>query len=182
MYCIILVGMPCAGKSTIGKEYARLHGIDYISSGDIARQMGDEAKALINSGQMAPEEEMRRLVTDRIRHQLNERRPFILDGMPRFVDQNDWFRWNFEGLLSLIYVRVDVSEFMCRLRAAERFRDDDGEIDRRIKYYHDETEPMCDDIDDIITVTNNDNSDGMFDTVLDYLHMEVTKRVNCSEA
>lgn len=181
MYCIILIGLPCAGKSTIGKEYARMHGIDYISSGNIARQMGDHTKELINNGQMAPEDEMRKLVIQRVDQQLKNNRPFILDGLPRFVDQNDWFRWNFEEMLSLIYVRVDVSEFMCRLRAAERFRDDDGEIDRRIQYYHDETEPMCIDIEDLIVVSNNDNRDGMFDIVLEHLHKEVAKRVNCCE-
>ena len=47
---IILIGAPCVGKSTIGKNLQDILGIKYISSGDIARSMGDDVNELINSG------------------------------------------------------------------------------------------------------------------------------------
>ena len=39
--CIVLIGAPCSGESTIGKEVANRINARYISSGNIARKMAE---------------------------------------------------------------------------------------------------------------------------------------------
>lgn len=155
MYGIILIGPPCSGKSTIGKEYARTYDIDYISSGDIARMMATEsaaAKAELDRGNMAPEDEMRKRIWEIIGYQWENKIPFILDGFPRFVEQDEWLRKQFAHTINWIYVVIELDEDTCEQRANNRGRPDDKYIYSRIRYYNEQTRPITDRYNDVIYI------------------------------
>ena len=93
---IILLGAPGAGKGTQAKLISKTFGIPQISTGDLLRDnvargtaLGLAAKALMNNGQLVPDEMVQDMVTGRLQ-EADCGRGFILDGFPRTVPQAEW--------------------------------------------------------------------------------------------
>jgi adenylate kinase len=103
---IILLGPPAAGKGTQAKLIAQTFGIPQISTGDILRacvarktELGLKAKAIMERGELVPDE----LVCDMVADRLQEAdccRGFILDGFPRTVRQAEWLDAQLEKMRS----------------------------------------------------------------------------------
>jgi adenylate kinase len=101
---IILLGPPGAGKGTQAKLISDTFGIPQISTGDILRanvarqtELGMQAKAIMNRGDLVPDE----LVCDMVADRLQEAdccRGFILDGFPRTVRQAEWLDAHLEKM------------------------------------------------------------------------------------
>lgn len=143
--CVILVGPPCSGKSTIGKMLADTFDCKYVSSGDIARQMAEADGSMrdLDAGKMAPESRMR----EEISNVLYRNENLILDGFPRFTDQLDWLIERCKDR-KIIFVIIDVSVTQLLKRAVSRDRSDDVSIHERLMYYMSNTIPMIDRIND----------------------------------
>lgn len=174
MHCIILYGMPCSGKSTIGKQLSMKYGYKYISSGNIAREMArcsQEIDASLRSGKLAPEEMMRQAIAHQIRECIVNNNDIILDGFPRFVGQYEWLKSLFNGL-NCITVNIDISEQTAINRALNRGRDDDISINSRIEYYKKYTYPLA--IQSNLTL-NNETPDGNI-RLVDIIYTEVMKQ------
>ena len=138
MVGIILIGQSNSGKSAMGKAVAEKLDIRYISSGDIARNMSGIQDRL-NSGKMAPESEMRWAIFKEI---TSSEESYILDGFPRFEEQNNWLvnilEWWYDHSMShiqhkLTYVYIDVTEDDIISRAKSRGRSDDKSIKKKMK-------------------------------------------------
>nr|WP_126456690.1 adenylate kinase [Sulfuriflexus mobilis] len=90
---IILLGAPGSGKGTQAKLLVKKFGVVQISTGDLLRDavdkgtaLGRQAKPLMDSGQLVPDE----IVLGVIRERLEEEdvaKGFILDGFPRTLPQ-----------------------------------------------------------------------------------------------
>jgi adenylate kinase len=87
---LLFFGPPGAGKGTQAKKIAEEFKIEHISTGDILREavnkgseLGKKVKAIIDNGELVPDEIMNELVKDKIR----ELDSFILDGYPRTIEQ-----------------------------------------------------------------------------------------------
>lgn len=137
MIGIVMLGVTTSGKSTIGKHLAHELGLRYISSGDIARQM--HVDDLLNKGELAPEDEMRR----RILESINDTQvSYVLDGCPRFYEQYVWLK----GVIDhrLVFMDIYITPYMALARSARRMRDDDKfvSVQKKINKYIDEVEPM----------------------------------------
>ena len=90
---LVLLGPPGAGKGTQAQRLVDRHGIVHLSTGDMLRAaaaagtpVGQRAKAIIEAGQLVPDEVVVAIVADRI-DQVDARRGFVLDGFPRTVPQ-----------------------------------------------------------------------------------------------
>jgi adenylate kinase len=90
---LVLLGPPGAGKGTQAERIAAKYGIPHLSTGDMLREavaadteVGRRAKAIMDAGQLVPDEVMNRLVAERIA-QPDAARGFVLDGFPRTVAQ-----------------------------------------------------------------------------------------------
>lgn len=150
---IIMIGPPCSGKSVLGKMYAGKNNIPYISSGDIARNMGDKVQNDLNNGKLAPEDAMRNEIKHRY-HEIYNDSDIVLDGFPRFKEQLQFLIKISTPLDKLIFVIVDTTTGKLYERAKSRNRQDDAAIINRLTWYMENTLPM---VDDIKKMCNNHN-------------------------
>lgn len=90
---IILMGPPGAGKGTMAKRIIDWFGLPHISTGDIFREnivkgteLGLKAKAIIERGDLVPDE----LTIDLVKSRLSQddcAEGYLLDGFPRTIPQ-----------------------------------------------------------------------------------------------
>jgi adenylate kinase len=90
---IVMLGAPGAGKGTQASMIAENFGIPHISTGDIFRanikngtELGKEAKAYMDKGELVPDELTVRLLLDRVA-QDDCKDGYVLDGFPRTIPQ-----------------------------------------------------------------------------------------------
>ena len=90
---IILLGAPGSGKGTQAKFISQHLGIPHISTGDIFRdnikrktELGLKIKAIIDAGDLAPDELTIEIVKDRVSKE-DCKNGYLLDGFPRNLFQ-----------------------------------------------------------------------------------------------
>jgi adenylate kinase len=90
---LILLGPPGAGKGTQAQRLAQICRIVQLSTGDMLRvavaggtPVGLRAKAIMERGELVPDEVVVAIIADRI-DQPDAKRGFVLDGFPRTVPQ-----------------------------------------------------------------------------------------------
>jgi adenylate kinase len=92
---ILLMGPPGAGKGTQAAQLVEKFNIPHISTGDMFRaavkegtELGKQAKACMDAGQLVPDSVTIGIVKERLAKQ-DCKKGFILDGFPRTVEQAD---------------------------------------------------------------------------------------------
>ncbi len=90
---IVLLGAPGSGKGTQAKKLMADRNIPQVSTGDMLRQaiangtrFGLQAKAVIDAGNLAPDEVVLGIIRERI-GEPDAENGFILDGFPRTTQQ-----------------------------------------------------------------------------------------------
>jgi adenylate kinase len=90
---VVFMGPPGAGKGTQAQRIAAERGVAHVATGDMLRQavhdgtpLGLEAKAIMDRGDLVPDDLMIGLIRDRLSHE-DCGDGFILDGFPRTLAQ-----------------------------------------------------------------------------------------------
>jgi adenylate kinase len=147
---LVILGKQGAGKGTQCVLLAAHYDIPHISTGDMLRaavdqgtELGLEAKAIMDAGNLVSDELILGIVRDRL-SQPDAQKGFLLDGFPRTETQA-------EGLLELLSpnsidlaIDIRVPDDVVTARMLERGRTDDTPeaIARRLELYRAETAPL----------------------------------------
>jgi adenylate kinase len=151
---VLVIGPPGAGKGTQCRILSERYGIRHISTGDLLRAaiaaetpLGRAAGRYVAAGLLVPDRLVLRLVNeaiDDVSAGADRARGFLLDGVPRTIQQAEAL----DALLAAqridAVVHVEVPDRVARLRHCARGREDDGDgtVRRRFDVYRRLTLPM----------------------------------------
>ena len=156
MLNIVIFGAPGSGKGTQSERIVEKYGINHISTGDVLRaeiaagsELGVTAKALIDNGQLIPDELMVTILASKL-DSLQGGKGVIFDGFPRTIAQAEALKamLNERGqdVTAMIELDVPEDELMTRLlkRGQLSGRADDNEetIKKRLVVYREQTSPL----------------------------------------
>jgi adenylate kinase len=153
---MILLGPQGSGKGTQAKRIEVEYGIPHIATGDMLRvaiehgtELGKRVKPIVENGQLVPDNLMIELIRERL-SEPDAQDGFILDGFPRTAAQANALDEMLEEIgrrPSIVFefqVPDDAARERLLKRAALEGRTDDAPdvIDRRLRLYHEQTEPL----------------------------------------
>ncbi len=160
---VILLGPPGCGKGTQAARLKQKYGLIPLSTGDMLRaavaagtDVGKKAQAIMEAGQLVPDDVVMGVIADRIAEADVQRGGFILDGFPRTVAQAEMLDalmkqrgWTLDHIVEL---KVDEAALAARIdkRARETqasggaVRPDDNPetLKKRIVVYKQQTAPI----------------------------------------
>lgn len=154
---IVLLGAPGSGKGTQAALLKDHYAIPHISTGVLLREavanetpLGQQAKAIIERGELVPDDVMLNLIRERL-GQDDVKGGFILDGYPRNLAQAvalDVVLGELDQPVEeavLIEVNEDMVVDRIAKRAAEEGRSDDTEevVRKRMRVYEEKTAPVA---------------------------------------
>ena len=153
---ILLLGPQGAGKGTQGRMIAAEYGIPHVATGDMLREamaadteVGRRVKPVYDAGGLVPDDLIIELIRERLRAD-DAQNGFVLDGFPRTMPQAEALEEMLReigrelGVVFEFQLDDEIGRERMLRRAAEESRVDDTPeaIDRRLRLYHEETEPL----------------------------------------
>ena len=156
MLNILLLGPQGAGKGTQGRLISAEYGIPHIATGDILRagmaagtELGRRVKPIYDAGGLVPDDVMIALIRERLTSD-DVASGFVLDGFPRNAVQAEALDEMLDEIgrpLSVVLefqLPEEVAVDRLTRRAEEEGRADDTpeSIGRRLRLYHEQTEPL----------------------------------------
>lgn len=156
MLNILIFGGPGSGKGTQSDLITEKYNLKHISTGEVLRseiakgtELGIIADSYISRGRLVPDYLMIDMIEDLIKDS-NGYNGFIFDGYPRTVPQGIALdnKMSKNGIEISSVLCLNVSEDILTERLINRGKhsgrsDDNKEvIKRRLKVYHEETEPL----------------------------------------
>jgi adenylate kinase len=120
---IIFIAPPAAGKGTISKFLVDNYGYIHLSTGDILRKIAleDESiRQLMKEGKFISDEVMFSLIKKELENINTE--PFILDGMPRNINQAKYLDEMLKsiGVDNYVVIDIEIEEEILKKRATGR--------------------------------------------------------------
>jgi len=147
---LLMIGPPGAGKGTQAAMLCRAIGIPHVSTGAMLRDhvergtdLGRQAKAIMDSGDLVPDEIVIAMVRERLA-ETDAECGFLLDGFPRTRPQAEALDevLGDEGLDAVVAVEVPEDEIVRRMMLRGRSDDTEEAVRIRLGVYGEQTAPL----------------------------------------
>jgi len=153
--CIFVLGGPGSGKGTQCDKIVAKYGYTHFSTGDLLRDevksgsdRGKKLTEIMEKGDLVPLETVLELLRDGMVKALATSKGFLIDGYPRELEQGKRFEAEVAPVTACVSFEVKDETMVKRLlkRAETSGRADDNEetIKKRLKTFHDLTQPVID--------------------------------------
>jgi len=150
---VFVLGGPGSGKGTQCDKIVAKYGFTHLSTGDLLRDevnsgsaRGKELTAIMEKGDLVPLDTVLSMLRDAMVKKASVSKGFLIDGYPRELEQGKKFENDVAPVQSVLYFEVADATMKARLlkRAETSGRADDNEttIVKRLKTFHDHTEPV----------------------------------------
>lgn len=117
----VFIAPPAAGKGTQSKLLVDKYDYIHISTGDLLREevakktaLGIQIDEIISSGKLVDDNLVLRLLKSKLIFVINSKRPFIIDGFPRTLNQAEMLNSCFQELgvdnYKVIYMNLEYEE------------------------------------------------------------------------
>ncbi|XP_070377869.1 uncharacterized protein [Dermacentor albipictus] len=183
---VFVFGGPGSGKGTQCDKIVQKYGFTHISSGDLLRaevesgsDRGKEINEIMKKGELAPLAMILQLIKEAIKKNLATAKGFLIDGYPRNVEQGVRFEAEVCKCTNLVYFEVKDETMTARLmkrgQTSGRVDDNAETIAKRLKTFHDESEPVLEKYKDIVhKISAEEEPDKVFEAVTQ-LFDQITK-------
>lgn len=152
---IFVLGGPGSGKGTQCDKIVEKYGYTHLSTGDLLRdevasgsERGKQLTAIMEKGELVPLETVLQLLKDAMIKAAPKSKGFLIDGYPRELDQGLKFENEVAPVTGVLYFEVSDDTMKARLlkRGETSGRVDDNEetIAKRLKTFHNHTQPVID--------------------------------------
>lgn len=141
------MGPQGSGKSVQGRMLAEKYHLCYISSGDLAREIaslnseiGRKFKSSLDKGEMVDDKVLANFLRTKISSKICQN-GYILDGYPRRFSQIEAYEPDVD---KVVFIKINDQTAINRLVRRGRLDDTPKLIRKRLKLYHERTQPMID--------------------------------------
>jgi len=152
---VFVLGGPGSGKGTQCDKIVAKYGFTHLSTGDLLRDevasgsaRGKKLTEIMEKGDLVPLDEVLGLLRDAMLKKAATSKGFLIDGYPRELEQGKKFENDVAVVNSVLYFEVADETMKKRLlkRAETSGRVDDNEetIIKRLKTFHNHTQPVID--------------------------------------
>lgn len=152
---LFVLGGPGSGKGTQCEKIVAKYGFTHLSTGDLLRDevasgsaRGKELTAIMERGDLVPLDTVLTLLKEAMEKKAATCKGFLIDGYPRELAQGQKFEKDVASVECVLYFEVSDETMTKRLlkRAETSGRVDDNEetIKKRLKTFHDLTQPVVD--------------------------------------
>jgi len=152
---VFVLGGPGSGKGTQCDKIVAKYGFTHLSTGDLLRdevasgsERGKKLTEIMEKGDLVPLDTVLGLLRDAMIKKAATSKGFLIDGYPRELDQGKKFEADVAPVESVLYFEVADETMKKRLlkRAETSGRVDDNEetIVKRLKTFHNHTQPVID--------------------------------------
>lgn len=153
--CIFVLGGPGSGKGTQCDKIVAKYGYTHLSTGDLLRDevksgsdRGKKLTEIMEKGDLVPLDTVLELLRDAMVAKLATSKGYLIDGYPRELEQGMRFEAQVAPVTACVSFEVADDTMVKRLlkRAETSGRADDNAetIKKRLKTFHDLTQPVID--------------------------------------
>lgn len=142
---ILFTGPVGSGKSTQAEVLAKHLQIPLFQSGQIIRELSKEdsaigrrVKDIMESGRLVDDQTISQIIKDSMEKK-DLTNGYIFDGFPRLIEQLKIFDPKFNIVFNF---KISKQQVLERLLKRQRVDDTPEAIERRLKIYHEQTQPL----------------------------------------
>ncbi|KAH9498984.1 Adenylate kinase isoenzyme 5 [Bulinus truncatus] len=152
---IFVLGGPGSGKGTQCANIVKKYGFTHLSSGDLLRdevasgsERGKQLTEIMEKGDLVPLETVLALMKDAMKAHAEVSKGFLIDGYPREKEQGVRFEKEVAPAKFVLCFNVSDETMVQRLKDRAQYSgrvdDNDETIKKRLKTFHDVTQPVID--------------------------------------
>ena len=199
---IIFIAAPASGKGTLSKILEERCGYIHISTGDLLRNiineksdLGREVEEVIKGGKLVNDELMFKIIRKEL-ESIDKSKSFILDGLPRTIDQAKYLSTLFSELniddYKVIYLDIDEAVATKRALGRQTCTNCGASYNKFFDAFKSKEENICDKCGNELISRSDDNEESFkvrFKTFMDntlpivdyYKGLDKIDNIDCSK-